>query len=226
MQKKTVISLFFVFLVFAVILTLAFTPRVHAITDGDMEVYAVGPVSQITIVDNTHYSLTGITGFPSAYDNWVEGDSYTISATLSDNANLYFWTLGSPYIYPTTSSFTVTLTTQTELELYAAYSITVNSPYGLEEGSGYASQYGSYTTGVNSPVSVGSGEQEVCTGYQINGGAEQGGTSYTFNDITSPQTITYDWQLQYYLTVSSGAVSDGTSGSGWYNCRFIRYCSC
>ena len=225
MLKKAIIFTFFILLICAAIVALSSVPSAHAFTYGSMEVYAVGPVSQITIVDNTHYSFSGFTGFPSVYNNWIEGDSYTISATLSDNANLYFWSLGSPDSYPTTSSFTVTLTTQTSLELYAAYSITVNSAYGAYDGSGSAGQYGSYTTGVNSPVSEGSGAREACTGYSINGGAEQGGTSYTFNDIQAPQTITYDWQLQYYLTVSSGSVSDGTSGSGWYTAYSDAYAS-
>jgi hypothetical protein len=55
----------------------------------------------------------------------------------------------------------------------------------------------------------------VCTGYSIDGGKAVAGAIYTFANVQAAHTITFNWQEQYYLTVTSEYGSTG--GSGWYN---------
>ena len=93
--------------------------------------------------------------------------------------------------------------------------ITVTSAYGNPTSSGTVALGGSYATSVTSPWSGGTGIQYVCTGYTIDGGSQQVGTSYTFTNILANHTITYTWQTQYYLTVSSSYGSP--TGQEWYD---------
>ena len=87
-------------------------PSAHAMTATFTAEGASG--AGLNIYDNTHDCYNGFTGFPSVYNNWIEGDSYTISATLSDNANgigLEFRFSGASYSNPYDFlRFTVTLT--------------------------------------------------------------------------------------------------------------------
>ena len=95
------------------------------------------------------------------------------------------------------------------------YTITVNSTYGSPTASSTVPQGSEYATSVTSPVSGGTGIQYVCTGYKIDGGSLIAGTNYTFNNIQSDHTIEYEWQTQYYLTLSSAHGSP--VGEGWWN---------
>ncbi len=95
------------------------------------------------------------------------------------------------------------------------YHITVNSQHDSPTSSGYVVAGDNYSTSVTSPVSGGTGIRYLCTGYSVDGAANQSGTSYTFTNIQANHTITYYWQTQYYLTVSSSY--DSATGQGWYN---------
>jgi hypothetical protein len=55
----------------------------------------------------------------------------------------------------------------------------------------------------------------VCTGYSVDGGKTMQGVIYTFVNVQAAHTITFNWQEQYYLNVTSEFGSTG--GSGWYN---------
>ncbi len=98
------------------------------------------------------------------------------------------------------------------------YYITVNSTQGSPTASGFIDAGGSYATSVTSPYAGTEGIRYVCTGYSIdNGGAgvQYSGVSYTFTNVQANHTITYYWQTQYYLTITSSYGSP--TGQGWYN---------
>src|SRR5208283_5435385 len=103
--------------------------------------------------------------------------------------------------------------------------ITVNSAYGDANPNGVVNQGGSDDPYVSSPVSLGSGEHAVCTGYSTSSYGSRSGTSVDLTNIQVDQTVTFSWQTQYYLTVSSGSVSDPTYGSGWYYAGTYAYAS-
>lgn len=55
----------------------------------------------------------------------------------------------------------------------------------------------------------------ICTGYSIDGSAPISGTAHTFINVQENHTIIFNWQEQYYLTVTTPTAT--ASGSGWYN---------
>jgi hypothetical protein len=139
-------------------------------------------------------------------DRWVGMDTY--------NDNLY---VADCYATATSSqiikiAWNLPLSIPSYLEPF--YTITVNNAYGNPTTSGSVAQGGNYATSVTSPWSGGTGIRYVCTGYSIDGGSQQTGTSYTFTNVQESHTITYNWQTQYYLTVTGG---NSPIGQGWYN---------
>ena len=169
-----------------------------------------------------------ISGTQYYVEIWVNntsgGNVYLGSSIASpgtgNNADYYSdsYTYGSSHTFPSTASLTqanfgpdciyATLNT-------ATYTITVTSTHGLPTPSGNVAQGNNYATDVVSPWAGATGVQYVCTGYSIDGGGLISGSSYTFLNVQSSHTITYSWQTQYYLNVSSSYGSP--TGAGWYN---------
>ena len=55
-----------------------------------------------------------------------------------------------------------------------------------------------FAVSVSSPAEVVIGDHQfVCTGYSIDGGALQEGTSYTFTNVQAAHTISFSWTEQY-----------------------------
>jgi hypothetical protein len=80
----------------------------------------------------------------------------------------------------------------------------------------------SVTASVTSPADESGGTRYRCTGWTGTGSVQSSGTttSTTFT-ITAPSTITWNWQTQYYLTVSS--TYGTTGGQGWYDSSTTAY---
>ena len=197
----------------------------------------VAQTNQVAVSLSTSYQLFNFTfssppsvlsGTQYYLEIWVNntsgGNVYLGSSTASpgtgNNADYYSdsYTYGSSHTFPSTASLTqanfgpdciyATLNTPT-------YTITVTSTYGLPTPTGIVTQGDNYVTDVISPSAGTTGTQYVCTGYSIDGGGLTAGSSYTFTNVQTNHTITYSWQTQYYLTVTS---SYGTpNGQGWYN---------
>jgi hypothetical protein len=161
-------------------------------------------ISDTCIWSNTYTNCT----FSSVDVGIVQNVDYWLSAPTNGYAS-------NTYPEPTLGQVYLVLTNQ--------YTITVTSAHGNPTSSGTVTQGGSFPTSVTSPVSGGTGIQYVCTGYSIDGGGSTAGTSYTFTNVQANHTITYSWQTQYYLTVSS--TEGTTSGSGWYNSGAIATAS-
>ena len=95
--------------------------------------------------------------------------------------------------------------------------LTVVSTYGSPSPTSGSYIIGtSITAIVASPVSGTAGTQYVCTGWTGMGSAPAfgSGTTVVFI-INEPSTITWDWKIEYYLTVVSAYDTPG--GMGWYD---------
>ena len=94
------------------------------------------------------------------------------------------------------------------------YHITVASTHGSPTPSAQVNAGDDFSVTVTSPVGD-ANHRWICTGYSIDSGVLISGTSYTFTNVQSDHTITFNWQEQYYLTVISPVGS--TTGEGWYD---------
>jgi uncharacterized repeat protein (TIGR02543 family) len=106
------------------------------------------------------------------------------------------------------------------------YSLNVASDYDSPSPSNGLTWYDNGTTVnayVSSPVADGAdptGTRYVCTGWTGTGSVGNGASSSIppFN-ITAPSTITWNWQKQYLLTVST--VHGTAGGAGWYDANSL-----
>ena len=97
---------------------------------------------------------------------------------------------------------------------WPACHITVISPHGSPTPSATITAGDSFTASVTSPDGN-SAHRWICTGYSIDSGTANTGTSHQFTNLQASHTIVFNWQEQYYLTVDSSIGT--TTGQGWYN---------
>ena len=171
---------------------------------------------------------------------WVDSSGFSVSIT----SGTYYWLCFEESSATLNLALNTASSTQVDFQYpvtYGAFPSSFGTPYGSMSDSAYCIyatytlpssgtvyQGGSYTTSVTSPVSTGTGTQEVCTGYEIDGGSLTAGTSYTFTNVQASHTIVYEWQTQYFLTVDSagnratfGQTSTGSSDGGGDNGYFF-----
>jgi hypothetical protein len=92
--------------------------------------------------------------------------------------------------------------------------INVTSSHGSPTPSTYVIAGGSFNVSVTDSEGDTS-HRWICTGYSIDGGTPISGTTHTFLNVQENHTIIFNWQEQYYLTVTT---TIGTaSGTGWYD---------
>ncbi len=184
------------------------------VTHASVVSITISPVTQtVSAGASQTYSATAADLFGNTWDvtgsvTWSidSGAGGSWSGATYTSANAGSWTvkatLGEVY---GTASLTVNI-----------YQITVISAHGNPTASASVNEGGSFTASVTSPESAGVGQQWICTGYSIDGGSVVSGTSYTFIDVQSNHTITFNWQEQYYLTTSTNFGSV-LPVSGWYD---------
>jgi hypothetical protein len=198
---------------FAAIIVFLFVPTVHATTYSIKCTGSSG--SSFYIWDET--SQESISG-PSGVVQVVSiGDTVEIRATPPSGCTFSEWQVsGAEESYSNPQYFTWDTAASVTFNAVFNCAITVNSAYGSPfNPNPVVSQGGSDTPYVSSSYSIGPGEQAVCTGWTSTSMGSGSGTSAALTDITTAQTVTFNWQIQYYLTVSSPY--DTPSGSGWYN---------
>jgi flagellin-like protein len=143
--------------------------------------------------------------------------SYTYQVTISGASGTQQVLTGVNPTSPQTITGLITITGSYQTQ----YLITVTSDHDTPTTSAWVTAGQNFDASVTSPDIVSADHQWVCTGYSIDGGASTPSTSFTFTDVQSAHTIVFDWNEQYYLTVSS---SHGTkSGQGWYNSGDTAY---
>ncbi len=93
------------------------------------------------------------------------------------------------------------------------YLITVISAHGSPTASTLVDAGDDFTASVTSPDPVDAGHRWVCTGHSVDGGAEEPGTSHTFEDVSAIHTITFNWQEQYKVTFAQAGLDASAMGT-------------
>ena len=120
----------------------------------------------------------------------------------------------SPTPSPTqTTTSSSTISANSNQPTSSTYKITVISAHGSPTASAYVKAGASFIVQVSTPDGN-TTHRWVCTSYSIDGGKANTGVIYTFTNVQAAHTITFNWQEQYYLNVTSNYGL--TSGSGWY----------
>jgi len=97
------------------------------------------------------------------------------------------------------------------------YYLTVSSPYDPPTVSGWFDSGTLINASVISPFPGPTGTQYVCTGWTGTGSVPSSGSGASVSfTITAPSSITWLWNIQYYLTVSS-SYNTPTPSSGWFD---------
>jgi subtilisin family serine protease len=133
-------------------------------------------------------------------------------------------TIDNPIYVSPTQRYSTTDTTSFNIQLNATlivtyktqYYIAVDSNHGEPTASQWTEQGSSFTASVTSPTeTVLSDQQWVCTGYHIDGGTANSGTTYTFNNVQAAHTITFNWEKQFWIQVNS--THNAATASAWVN---------
>jgi len=159
-----------------------------------------------------HYVQGGIskTGniVANTFSDYVDvGTTLTIDNTIPVSGTQRYITADTAsFIIQTSGAFTVTYKTQ--------YYIAVDSSHGAPTVSQWIDQGSSFTVSVTSPAEMIIGDQQwVCTGYSLDGGSANSGTSYTFLNVQASHTITFNWKKQFWIQVNSAHGSP--TASAW-----------
>ena len=99
------------------------------------------------------------------------------------------------------------------------YHITVTSAHDSPTPSAWVDAGSDFTASVDSPADIEPDlHRWVCSGFSVDGGDLQEGTSYTFFDVQAPHTIVFYWWQQFWVTLTytgdtTGQFSDPASVS-------------
>ena len=92
------------------------------------------------------------------------------------------------------------------------YYITVTSAHDNPTPSAWIDAGGDFTASVTSPAEiVPNDHQWICTGYSVDGGAYQAGSSYAFTNVQAAHSIDFTWKKQFWVQVDSSHDSPTTS---------------
>jgi hypothetical protein len=166
-------------------------------------------------VTSPHDSPTPLSGWFNSGSSITESVTSPVSGVSGIQYVCTGWTGGGsvPALGSTSSvTFTITAPSSITWNWETQYYLTVNSAHDTPTGQGWYDVSSTAGFSVSSPVSGGLSVQYVCTGFT--GDASGSGTS-GFILMNSPKSITFTWNTQYYLTVSSA--HDSPSGQGWYD---------
>jgi uncharacterized repeat protein (TIGR02543 family) len=133
-------------------------------------------------------------------------------------------TIDNPIYISATQRFLTTDQTSFAIESNAAFTVSyqnqyyieVDSAHGVPTNSQWIDQGSSFTVTVTSPADVVAEDHRwICTGFSLDGGASQSGTSYTFSSVTAEHSLLFNWKKQFYLAVNSAYSSP--TGAGYYD---------
>lgn len=174
---------------------------------------SLAPTFTVTVTQTAHGTITpGTTNVVLGSDQ-----SFTIAPDIGYRiANVFVD--GTSVGTVTSYTFTAVTADHTITANYAisnadTYFINVASSHGSPTPSTQVNAGSSFSASVTSPQGD-TAHRWICTNYSVDGNPPVSGTSYTFTNIQTNHTITFNWQEQYYLAVAS---PDGpTTGTGWY----------
>ena len=173
----------------------------------------------VMTVNGTAYKSAGFTVW--ANPGVVYTFSYSSPLVVTANGERYVLTgvTGNATASSLTVSEAATVTGAYKTQYYFAVASAYGSP---SPSSGWFDSGSAIQAYVGSPISVSAGEQYVCSGWSGTGSVTASGTtSATTLTISAPSTITWNWETQYFLTVTSAYGTPG--GGGWYNSGASAY---
>jgi hypothetical protein len=182
----------------------------------------VGPdfTSTIVVVDGVSYNYSSLP-YQSWWDNGTTHTfAYQSPLVVTAYAKQYNWTGTTGLSTSQAGSITITTSGTLTGNYETQYYLTVNSLYDtpnpssqwFDDGTGVTASVTGITTGPQ-------GVRQVCTGWTGTGSVPTSGsaasTSFT---MSQPSSITWNWQVQYYLTVQTSPSGITTiPGEGWYD---------
>ena len=179
----------------------------------------IGPIVDTLTMSTNYGTLTPANGPQSSGSNVditatapvaVSGERYIFLGWTGTGIGSY---TGSDNPASVTMTDNITETAAWDHQYYLTVTSVNGSPSPL---SGWYDSGTSITASIATPVSGGTGTQYVCTGWSGAGSVPASGSqsALTFT-ITSPSSIVWNWQTQYYLTISSAYGTPGVSE--WVN---------
>ncbi|MCK5146664.1 T9SS type A sorting domain-containing protein [bacterium] len=185
-------------------------------------VVVYNPITEIASWASQHYvTITSPYGSVTGEGWYDEGSTATFSVTPTEHytgegARHGFagWSGSGTSSYSgdeATHSVTVTNPITESATWIMQYRLDVNSVYGDPQGAGW------YDEGVNGNFSISTPDIQGTTKhlFQNWSGDYSGSTAHGFVTMSSPKTVTAQWNTQYYLTISSDHGS--VTGEGWYS---------
>jgi len=158
---------------------------------------------------------------------WDNGSSHTFTyqspLVVVSNNKQYVWKNTTGLSALQSGSITVTTYGSIIGNYKIQYYLTVASAYDSPSPvSGWFDSSASITASVTSPTPGPSGTQYACTGWAGTGSVPALGATPTVSfTIAQPSSITWNWETQYYLTVTSPYGTTG--GQGWYDSGATAY---
>jgi uncharacterized repeat protein (TIGR01451 family) len=189
--------------------------------------FALTQPSTLTWSWITQYTLTVASAHDSPItsvgEHWYDADT-PVSASIStpaDEANGTRWrftnftgTGSAPSGSDTSTSFNIEAPSTLTWNWITQYFIAVTSPHDSPTPSAWVDAGSDFTASVTSPTEiVPKDHQWACTGFSVDGGLNQAGTTYTFTNIQAPHTIDFVWKEQFWILVNSE--HDSPTASQW-----------
>ena len=168
---------------------------------------------------------------PSSLSNAVSGGGQYAqgsSASFSANQNVVQVSQGARYVFSQwtgdysgsgpTGSVTMdaakSVTAVYQLQYYLSLTVQPSNAPQLQGGGWFNASSSAVISVPSLVVPVNSGSQLVFSGWSVDGGMPQTGSTLTVQ-MNAPHTVIAQYNQQYYLTVSSDQGS--VSGQGWYD---------
>jgi hypothetical protein len=155
---------------------------------------------------------------------WDSGSTHTFAyqspLVVTAYSKQYNWTSTTGLSTSQTGSIIVANSGSVTGNYKTQYYLTVNSLYDSPSPLSQWFDDGTSITANVSPIATGApGVRQVCTGWTGTGSAPSSGSGTSFSFIISqPSSITWNWQVQCYLTVKTDPSGITTiPGEGWYD---------
>jgi len=166
------------------------------------------PIAPNVVIDGVNYSV------PCSF--WFDENSWhnvTYESPVSGGPGIQY-IVKSPPSSPFKASYPTTITGSYTTQFY----IGITSAHGTPPSSQWRDKGSSLTVNVQSPAeTIPEQSRWLCTGFSVDHGAKQGGTSYTFSGIDKPHEIEFYWTQQFWLQLETGVSGTKIGGTGWYD---------
>jgi hypothetical protein len=174
----------------------------------------------IVKVDGINYTYSGL---PSNF--WWDNDSthtfaFQSPLVITAYGKQYNWTSTMGLSTSQTGSIIVTTSGSLTGNYKTQYYLTVNSLYDSPDPSSQWFDEGTIINANVTPTTTGpQGVRQLCTGWTGTGSVPPSGSSTSFSfTISQASSITWNWKVQYYLTVETNPSGIATiPGEGWYD---------